>query len=647
MMVTCMNDRGSGPTPDPLHQPGYSQFCYELPFMPGQTGYFDTPVVPTSAFSGAGYNNPDCSYPDATPAISSVTGPEVAGPWVQAAGQTLTINALGDQVVTNNAYSGPAASAGPFNQKSVTRHYGFGAQCTSPTAGDAACNTTSSVRIGGVPATINSWSDGLIQVTVPTAVPNCAVQQNAQYGGSAAQCGELTIIAGNGKQSVDTVSITIGGKKPTVLLTGQTIQNAIDTAKPGDMIIVPPAIYNELVLMWKPVRLQGVGAASSIINANTQPAGRLDPWRKQIVCLFGLTPDGRPSNAPYPGCDHSDWPGFSGGPEFPTMIVDRVPMEGILGWDTSGNGNLAEQLIEPSLMGAYEGAAITVLAKGVKIPAGSADPYGKGDTESAFPAGTTLLTSADCSGSYPTNFYCNPSSIDGLTLTNSSQGGGGIFVHAWGHKIQIANNRIHNNTGTLSGGITVGQGEHVDVTLAGDATPVPPGSCESSNITNLALPFCYNYAVNVHHNAVTLNSSIGDELFSSTPAGAGGVSLCNGADYYNFNYNWVCGNLSSGDGGGVAHIGFSKNGKVSHNTILFNQSTNPTVATNGGGLLVMGAPDPDPGCGVNNDKDCVADPSTVAPSDGTGPGRVIDSNLILANSADRGRGGGLRLQDVN
>ena len=63
MMVTCMNDPGTGPTPDPLFNPQYSQFCYEIPFMPGQTQYMDTPVVPTSAFAGAGYNNPDCAYP--------------------------------------------------------------------------------------------------------------------------------------------------------------------------------------------------------------------------------------------------------------------------------------------------------------------------------------------------------------------------------------------------------------------------------------------------------------------------------------------------------------------------------------------------------------------------------------------------------
>jgi hypothetical protein len=49
-----------------------------------------------------------------------------------------------------------------------------------------------------------------------------------------------------------------------------------------------------MLLMWKPVRLQGVGAASSIINANTQPAGKLDPWRRQVNCLFGLALNGQP-----------------------------------------------------------------------------------------------------------------------------------------------------------------------------------------------------------------------------------------------------------------------------------------------------------------------------------------------------------------
>src|SRR4029077_14518798 len=95
MMVTCMNDAGTGATPDPLYNPQYSQFCYELPFMPGQTAYLDTPVVPTSAFS-SGYNHPAVAYPDTPPSIRSVAG-DVAGRWVRAAGKTLTIHSLPDQ----------------------------------------------------------------------------------------------------------------------------------------------------------------------------------------------------------------------------------------------------------------------------------------------------------------------------------------------------------------------------------------------------------------------------------------------------------------------------------------------------------------------------------------------------------------------
>src|ERR1700726_4822680 len=92
MMVACMNDPGNGATPDPNFNPSYSQFCYEIPYMPGQTQYMDTPVVPTAAFAER-YNPPDCAYPDFTPAVSTVTG-DVAGPWVSATGRTLTINSL-------------------------------------------------------------------------------------------------------------------------------------------------------------------------------------------------------------------------------------------------------------------------------------------------------------------------------------------------------------------------------------------------------------------------------------------------------------------------------------------------------------------------------------------------------------------------
>src|SRR5437016_4734224 len=488
MMVTCMNDPGTGPTPDPLFNPQYSQFCYEIPFMPGQTQYMDTPVTPTSGFAGAGYNNPDCAYPAATPAIAEVDG-EGVGPWVSTVGRILTITALGDQMVPNNAYSGPSATTAPYNQKKVPRHYGFG-----PTKG------TGSVTIGGVNAIVTGWSDTTITVIVPiipSSASTCPIQQQAQYGGPGALgvtnavCGELVITTNAGQQSVDTVTVTVGGKAPTHVAASGSIQAAIDAAKPGDLIIVDRAAHQEMLLMWKPVRLQGVGAASSVINANTHPAGKLDDWRTRVVCLFGLGVNGSPNT--WDSACGSGWFGFNATPINPQ--VDRLPLEATVGWDANLNGNLAELLQEPSLMGALEGAGITVLAKGVDFH--GANPFAATAGEpGGFPTSTTLLTSTTCGPTAgpnrsPSSFQCNPSSIDGLGITDSSQGGGGIFVHGWGHNLQIANNRLYNNSGTLSGGISVGQGEFPPSYLGGaGALNAPPGSCQTSGTTNLQLPYC-------------------------------------------------------------------------------------------------------------------------------------------------------------
>ena len=250
-----MNDPGPimGPNgtliTDPLYNPSYSQFCYEWTFMPGQTAYMDTPVIPTSAFA-EGYNPVDCAYADATPAIASVLGDTNgggAGPWVSAAGHTLTINALAPSggpgvQVQNNAYSGPQATTAPFNQKFVTRHYGFGSRPANCPASGACPNVT----IAGVPMTNVSWSDSQITGTVPTipsSASTCTIVQRTspQSVGNSARCGELAITAANGKQSIDTVTVTVGGKPPTYV-SGENpahnaIQSAIDNAKPGDLII--------------------------------------------------------------------------------------------------------------------------------------------------------------------------------------------------------------------------------------------------------------------------------------------------------------------------------------------------------------------------------------------------------------------------
>jgi hypothetical protein len=308
-MVTCMNDPGpildTNPSSktfgqkitDPYFNAAYSTFCYENPFMPADATYLDTPVIPISAFA-EGYNPPDCAYPDTTPAIKEVHTGDGPGPWMHSTGNPLYITALGDVVVPNHAYSGPAATTAPYNQKTVTRHYGFG-------------NTAGHVTIGGIPAGIVSWSDTQITVTVPDTLPFCQVQTAGHRapGNQDEHCGQLVITNANGQQSVDTVTVVADGctvynpssncfNGPPIYVNGENaannaIQSAIDAARPGDIIIVGPGIYHEMLLMWKPVRLQGAGAGSVNVIADAAPAGtQLQPWRRQVNCLFGLALNG-------------------------------------------------------------------------------------------------------------------------------------------------------------------------------------------------------------------------------------------------------------------------------------------------------------------------------------------------------------------
>jgi hypothetical protein len=583
MMITCMNDPGPIPDPnnpgkfitDPMYNPSYSNFCYTNPFMPGRTDYLDTPVLPIAAFA-SGFNPPDCAYPDATPAIKSVAGDvfssganlNVSGPWVSGtgAGHRLTITALGDVTVPNNAYLGPAAQSGLASQKTITRHYGFGA-------------AKGTVSINGrevPPASITTWTDSQIVLTVP--------------GG--ATTGELVITAANGKQSIDSVTVTIEAATPTYVAPTATpsasgfptpIQDAIDAAKPGALIILGPGTYPELVIMWKPVRLQGVGAASVIINAAKYPTHKLDVWRTRINQLFGVDPItgnviGNPQIDPLPGQE------ITGG------II----------------------LLEPSVLGTEEGAGITVLA--ANPPNNGADvcnPNSRNYSQSYF----------TCADDSTARNHVAHARIDGLSVTGGDAGGG-IYVNGWAHYLEIANNRIYGNAGTFNGGVRIGV-PYLELTSL-------PQNCEQQG-DNQGCGFGFDINVDIHHNAITKNGTVeGPGAGSAGDAGGagGGVSICTGTDGYSIDHNWICGNYSTSDGAGIGHIGLSQNGLIAKNSILFNQSFVQTDPTHGGGIVVIGEPSLTGGLSL-------------------GTGNVtIDANLIQGNFAE-GHGGGIRLEDVN
>ena len=237
----------------------------------------------------------------------------------------------------------------------------------------------------------------------------------------------------------------------------------------------------------------------------------------------------------------------------------------------------------------------------------------------------------------------------------------------------LRHHECYNNTGTLTGGITVGQGESPDALLVGNGgDPLAPtggfdqqpwtcvrnarnadGSQNPNPAgfsTNDELPFCYNVFVNVHQNFVTQNSSIGDEVFSGTPAGAGGVTFCSGSEYYKFNYNWVCGNLSSGDERpGSPRIQLQRRYRAQLDPLQPEHEpdhSNQRRWDRRHGRR-PGRDSNSRQCGDARVRQRDRRRLRSGPQRRTGPGMVINANLIMGNGAESGSGGGIRFQDVD
>lgn len=499
--------------PDPYFNRQYSQFCYTFQYMPGTTTYLDTPVVPVAAFAGPDQFPLDCELPDGTPAIHSVSGPGEGGPYVPAAGQQIAIVSLGANVaVPNPQYDGP----GGIYPKTITRDYSFG-------------STPGQVTIGGRPLTVapGNWTPDVIVATVPAGVTT----------------GQLEVIRGdNQAATVVGVTVTVGADSFNVRRVppqGQ-IQPVIDAAQPGDLILVPPGVYEELVVMWKPVKLQGWGAGSTTINAVKAPAEKLLFWRQKIENLIT------------------------------TGAIDLLPGQEI------GFGG-----IEPVTLFNEEGPGVIVLAKDLQAVRG----------------GFGLLRG-------------QPNArIDGLTITGADHAGG-IMVNGYAHYLVISNNRIANNNGVFGGGIRVGH---------------PTLSVETAQ--GLQYQDAENDHIRIHHNHISQNSGLG--------GAGGGVSLCHGSDFYEVSENFICGNFTLGDGGGIGHYGLSESNRgynlIANNTIIFNESFNQGQTVSGGGIYIGGAAP-------------LGGAQTLSP--GAGPVKII-ANLILGNAAGAGDGGGIRTERVN
>jgi len=281
MITACMNDAGLVDNPnyttgsglpqkiiDPNYNPQYSQFCYTFQYMPGATTYLDTPVLQTAAFAGSGLQL-DCEAADKTPMISSVTGSGYVGPYIanseanNAVDRMLTISSTGARDVLN-------PSSDELTDKFVSRDYGFG-------------TTTGVVTLIDKEGTaydldIVSWGDLLIEAATPGL-------DDGQY--------QLIVTTNQGVESPMAVTVTVGEVQgivsevlPSNAAGATPIQDALDASGKGDLILVAEGVYNELPVMYLPVALQGAGAYSTIINARSLPAEKIEDWRTKVLDLL-------------------------------------------------------------------------------------------------------------------------------------------------------------------------------------------------------------------------------------------------------------------------------------------------------------------------------------------------------------------------
>jgi large repetitive protein len=500
MYLVKVNDPGTVASPNAGFNPNYLTATAPWDVWPGLTDQLDTPLDP---ISGTGCEDP------AVPARPELL--QVSRPYVNGGSRQITIQA--DFIGT----AGPAGATGgrvtltDARTGAVTTLTRANGGVVSWTQGTSGTNGTPDTIVISVPAVGGSFPPGPKQLAIVSA--------NANGGVSSVNGITVHVLGSGGGVTYNPTVRNVPPPPPPATRNPHALQDAIDAANPGDLLVLSAGVYNENVLVWKPLKLQGLGPGG-IIGAHELQARDPEDPRFHVV---GSVIDGRyfAQNAT----------------AFDATVAAHAPYAGV-------------DAAHPVL----RGADLTMAAK----------------STTAYNVGTGAAATF------------SQARVDGLGLmTGQGEGAGGIQLQAHANNSQLTNNVLENNGGVVAGGIALGQpfahGSHnynvrvANSRLLGNGGLTQAGGLGifygSNNYDVAGNIVCSNFSVNygagvshiglspggaIHDNQIYYNDAVdsgaGIAIESELPVGGG---LGDGSGTVDVDRNLIQSNYSGDDGGGI------------------------------------------------------------------------------------------------
>ena len=506
-----VDDPGTPNHPNANYDPSYIRGTdYIFDVWPGQTDdSLDTPMIPATAGS-------KCETPSGKPELLQVSKPVVLASNTSAASRRITIRGVGFGTTP-----GTVLLADPRgNNQSRT----LGPVVTpNPTLAN-----------GGV----ISWSPTQIVIQVPAA------------GGSFPAGQKQLSITEDGRTTDNGITIHVlnGGYNPTVVnvaaptVGGHQLQNAIDAAPDNSLLVLSPGTYYENVVMWHPVKIQGLGVGGTVGARNLLAS---DPR----FAIPGSVISGR-----FFGSNVADW-------------------EARVAAHRNASGPWYQNAA--SLAAVMRGADVLVLAK-------ATNSYN-------IPGGPTGVFSA--------------ARIDGAALIEGggNRGAGGVQLQGQGNNLKITNDVLEGNSGTFAGGIGIGlpsvtnntnSNANVDILfdrVIGNGAASGVVTTEDVETGGVGI---FNGSTNYEvGNSLICSNATGEP---DSPGHGGGISQFGRSNNGSIHDNEIVYNTAIESGGGISLIGdvtaannnFRGTGSesIDRNTIQTNSSGN-----DGGGVFLSGA----------------------------------------------------------